>query len=125
MAEAFIDPTQAERKRVLLLGAMTSAYYDAETDEERSGAVRRFRELANEWKALGAEVVGTFDDDLFMVGDPGSIQFTFYLLFEVDDFATVTAMIQRLREQVDGVRMDRYARFEARLGRPFFPLEST
>jgi hypothetical protein len=44
-------------------------------------------------------------------------------MFEVDDFDTVVSMIQRLREPVDGVRMDRYARFEAHLGRPFFLLE--
>jgi hypothetical protein len=36
---------------------------------------------------------------------------------------TVVEMIQRLREPVDGVRMDAYARFEARVGRPFFLLE--
>ena len=123
MAEEIIDPTQAERKRVLLLGAMTSAYYNAESDDERSAVVRRFRELAAEWSDLGASVVGTLDDDRFMVGEPGSTRFTFYLLFEVDDFAVVTAMLQRLREPVNDVRMDRYARFEAHLGRPFFPLE--
>lgn len=33
-------------------------------------------------------------------------------------------MIQRIRETVDGVRMDEYVRFEARVGRPFFLLES-
>jgi hypothetical protein len=32
-------------------------------------------------------------------------------------------MIQRIRESVGGVRMDRYARFEAHVGRPFFLLE--
>ena len=125
MAEEIIDPTKSGRKRVLLLGAMTAAYYDADTDEERSGAVRRFRELAEEWRELGARVIGTLDDDLFMVGEPGSTRFTFYLLFEVDDFPVAANMLQRLREPVNGVRMDRYARFEAHLGRPFFPLEIT
>jgi hypothetical protein len=120
-----IYPTQAERKRVMLLGAMTPAYYNTATDEERSGALRRFKQLVEEWKELGARVVGTLDDDLFMVGEPGSPRFTFYLMFEVDDFAIVAEMIQRLRETVDGVRMDRYARFEAHLGRPFFLLEGT
>lgn len=125
MTNKMIYPTQAERKRVMLLGAMTPAYYNTATDEERSGALRRFKQLVEEWKELGARVVGTLDDDLFMVGEPGSPRFTFYLMFEVDDFAIVAEMIQRLRETVDGVRMDRYARFEAHLGRPFFLLEGT
>lgn len=123
MTDEMIYPTQAERKRVMLLGAMTPAYYNTATEDERSAALRRFKQLVDEWKGLGARVVGTLDDDLFMVGEPGSPRFTFYLMFEVDEFATVAEMIQRLRETVDGVRMDRYARFEAHLGRPFFLLE--
>jgi hypothetical protein len=125
MAEEIIDPTKDDRKRILLLGAMTSAYYDADTEEERSGVVRRFRELAEEWRELGARVVGTFDDDLFMVGEPSSTRFTFYLLFEADDFSIAADMLQRFREPVNGIRMDRYVRFEVHLGRPFFPLEGT
>ena len=123
MADEMIYPTEAERKRVILLGAMTPAYYDTATDDERAAVIRRFGQLVEEWKELGARVLATLDDDLFMVGEPGSPRFTFYLMFEVDDFDTVASMIQRLREPVDGVRMDRYARFEAHLGRPFFLLE--
>ena len=123
MAEEMIYPTEARRKRVILLGAMTPAYYDTATDDERAAVIRRFGQLVEEWKELGARVLATLDDDLFMVGEPGSPRFTFYLMFEVDDFDTVASMIQRLREPVDGVRMDRYARFEAHLGRPFFLLE--
>jgi hypothetical protein len=33
-------------------------------------------------------------------------------------------MLQRIRETVDGVRLDAYMRWEARIGRPFFLLES-
>jgi hypothetical protein len=58
-----------------------------------------------------------------MVGDPGAKGFTFYLMFDVDDPQVVVEMIQRIREPVDGIRMDRYVRFEARVGRPFFLLE--
>ena len=58
-----------------------------------------------------------------MVGEPGAPRFTFYLLFDVDDPQVVVEMIHRVRVPVDGVRMDRYVRFEARVGRPFFLLE--
>ena len=113
-----------DRMRAILLGAMTSAYYDIATDDERARVLDRYRTLMAEWLALGAHVVGTLDDDLLMVGEPGSPTFTFYLLFDVDGPQVVIDMIQRLREPVDGIRMDRYARFEAHLGRPFFLLEA-
>ena len=35
----------------------------------------------------------------------------------------VPKMIERVRTEVDGVRLDRYVRFEARLGRPFWARE--
>ena len=113
-----------DRKRVILLGAMTSAYYDIASDEERAKVIGRFRGLMDEWRGLGARVVATLDDDLFMVGEPESSGCTFYLMFDVDDPQVVVDMIQRIREPADGIRMDRYVRFEARLGRPFFLLES-
>ena len=112
-----------DRKRAILLGAMTPAWYDLAADDERARVLDRFRTLMEEWRQLGARVVGTLDDDLFMVGEPGSPRFTFYLIFDVDDPQVVIEMIQRLREPVDGIRMDRYARFEAHVGRPFFLLE--
>ena len=113
----------SDPKRAILLGAMTSAYYDIVADDERARVIGRFRKLVEEWQDLGARVVATLDDDLFMVGEPGSARFTFYLLFDVDDPQVVVEMIQRTREQTDGIRMDRYVRFEAHVGRPFFLLE--
>ena len=32
-------------------------------------------------------------------------------------------MIERVRTEVDGVRLDRYVRFETRIGRPFWARE--
>jgi hypothetical protein len=113
-----------DRKRAILLGAMTPAWYDIATDEERARVIDRFHKLMEEWQDLGARVLATVDDDLFMVGEPWSRGATFYLIFDVADPQVVVDMIQRLREPVDGIRMDRYARFEARVGRPFFLLEA-
>jgi hypothetical protein len=109
--------------RAILLGAMTPGFYAITEDEDRAQVIGRFRGLVQEWQDLGARVVGTLDDDLFMVGEPGSPRFTFYLLFDIDDPQVVVEMLHRLRVPVDGIRMDRYARFEARIGRPFFLLE--
>ena len=121
--DGMIYAERGQTRRAILLGAMTSAWYDLESDEERARVLGRFKKLMAEWLELGARVVGTLDDDLFMVGEPGSPTFTFYLLFDVDDAQVAIDMIQRLREPVDGIRMDRYARFEAHVGRPFFLLE--
>jgi hypothetical protein len=114
----------ADPKRAILLGSMTSAYYDIVADDERARVIDRFRQLMEEWQDLGARVVATLDDDLFMVGEPAVSRFTFYLMFEIDDPHVVVEMIQRVREPVGGVRMDRYVRFEAHIGRPFFLLEA-
>jgi hypothetical protein len=125
MSDGMVYAERSTTKRAILLGAMTPAWYDIELDEERARVIARFRQLVQEWLELGARVVGTLDDDLFMVGEPGSARFTFYLLFDVDDPQVVVDMIHRLREPVDGIRMDRYARFEAHVGRPFFLLEGS
>jgi hypothetical protein len=125
MSDGMMYADREDPKRAILLGAMTPAYYDIADDEERGRVIAGFRKLADEWLELGARVVGTLDDDLFMVGEPGSARFTFYLLFDVDNPQVVVDMIHRLRVPVDGIRMDRYARFEAHVGRPFFLLEGS
>lgn len=125
MSDGMIYAKSSDRKRAILLGAMTPAYYDIAADDERARVIDRFRRLMEEWLELGARVVATVDDDLFMVGEPGSPRFTFYLTFDVADPQVVVEMIQRVREPVDGIRMDRYVRFEAHVGRPFFLLEAS
>jgi hypothetical protein len=118
-----VYPDASSPLRAVFLGAMTNAYYEATEEERRSRILPRFKQLVEEWRALGARVLATVDDDLFMVGEPRSTGYTFYLVLEIDRFEDVIAMIQRIREPVDGVRMDAFARFEARVGRPFFLLE--
>lgn len=122
-SDGMVYAKESDAKRVIFLGAMTQAYYEIAGDEERAKVIARFRQLVDEWQGLGARVVGTLDDDLFMVGEPGSARFTFYLLFDVDDPQVAVEMIHRVRVPVDGVRMDRFVRFEAHVGRPFFLLE--
>jgi DNA-binding Lrp family transcriptional regulator len=111
--------------RAVLLGAMTSAWYEADNDDRRERILPRFKQIVEEWRQIGAKVLATVDDDLLMVGEPRSTGYTFYLIVEIERFDDVVEMIQRIREAVDGVRMDEYVRFEARVGRPFFLLEPT
>lgn len=123
MTDGMVYAKSTDPKRAILLGSMTRAYYDIVSEDERGKVIARFRSVVDEWLQLGARVVGTVDDDLFMVGEPGSPRFTFYLIFDIDDAQIAVDMIQRLRESVNGIRMDRYVRFEAHVGRRFFLLE--
>lgn len=123
MSVEFEAPSLPTPNRVLLLGAATRGWYDADDDLRREQILPRFQAMMREWRDLGARVLATLDDDLFMVGPPGTTDFTWYVMIEVDDLASVTALLQRVRVTVDGVRMDKYVRFEARIGRPFFLLE--
>lgn len=120
-----VYPDATSPLRAVLLGAMTSAYYEASEDVRRTRILPRFKQLVEEWRELSVAILATVDDDLLMVGEPRSTGYTFYVVVEVARLEDVTAMIQRIRETVDGVRMDEYVRFEARVGRPFFLLEGT
>ena len=102
---------------------MTSAWYSANDDERRQRILPRFKQLVEEWKEIGAKVLATMDDDLLMVGEPRSTGFTFYVMVEIERLEDAVEMIQRVRETVNGVRMDEYLRFEVRVGRPLFLFE--
>ncbi len=109
--------------RAVLLGSMTRAWYEATDDERRKRILPRFAQVMSEWSDIAAKVLATVDDDLLMVGEPRSTGTTFYVIVEVANFADVPRMIQCVRASVDGVRLDTYTRWEARVGRPFFLLE--
>jgi hypothetical protein len=122
MSVEFVPPQVRSSLRVIFLGVMTDAFYEADERERTETVLPGFKHLVEDWKAMGARVLATLDDDLLMVGQP-SDGWTFYLVLEVGELETVVAMVNRIRELVDGVAMDRYVRFEARIGRPFFLLE--
>lgn len=118
-----VFPRGSSPLRAVFLGAMTSAWYSAGDDDRQQRILPRFKQLVEEWKEIGAKVLATMDDDLLMVGEPRSTGFTFYVMLEIERLEDAVEMIQRIRETVDGVRMDEYVRFEVRVGRPFFLLE--
>src|SRR6185437_15277870 len=109
--------------RILVLGGGLPAYFEAPGDEKRDAFLPRFRRLLAEWEELGARVVASFCDDVLQVGPVTATPWAWYLIFEVDELETAAKMIERVRTAVDGVRLDRYVRFEARLGRPFWARE--
>ena len=123
MAVEFVAPEVPKPYRAILLGAATNGWFEASDDERREKVLPRFKEMLLEWEQMGAKVLATLDDDLFMVGQPGAPDFTWYLIFEIPSLEILAAMIQGVRRTSNGVRLDRYIRFEARLGRAFFLLE--
>jgi hypothetical protein len=109
--------------RILVLGGGLPAYFDAPEEEKRDVFLPRFRALLAEWEELGARVIASFCDDVFQVGPVSPGAWAWYLIFEVDDLAVAQKMIERVRADVDRVRLDRYVRFEVRIGRPFWARE--
>jgi hypothetical protein len=109
--------------RVLLLGGGLPAYFDAPADEKENVFLPRFRALLAEWEELGARVVASFCDDVLQVGPVSPGAWAWYLVYDVDDLDTATRMLDAVRLDRDGTRLDRYVRFELRLGRPFFARE--
>jgi hypothetical protein len=109
--------------RVLVLGGGLPAYFDASGDEKKNTFLPRFRAVLAEWEELGARVVASFCDDVLQVGPVVSGAWAWYLIYEVDDFDVTTKMLEAVRRDHDGIRLDKYVRFELRIGRPFFARE--
>ncbi len=124
MTVEFVTPKIPSPLRVIFLGASYDGWYKADGDERRNKCLPAMKELFAEWLQMGAKPLATVDDDLFMVGSPGSPDFTWYLIYEVPNLETVASMIHRVRADRNGVRLDKYMRLEAKMGRPFFLIEN-
>ncbi len=109
--------------RILVLGGGLPGYFEASEQEKREVFLPRFRALLAEWEELGARVVASFCDDVYQVGPSTPAAWAWYLIFELDELETAGKMIERVRTEVDGVRLDRYVQFEVRFGRPFWARE--
>ena len=102
--------------RVLVLIASTDGWYAADPSErervtdglECSSAGRR---------ATAPACSASFDDDLFLTGQPAPLQYSIFLMYDVDDLEVVVQLVHRLRAE-----LGRYLRLEARVGRPLFVL---
>src|SRR6478735_7860458 len=103
--------------RVLVLGGGLPAYFDASADEKENVFLPRFRSLLAHWEELGARVVASFCDDVLQVGPVVPGAWAWYLLYDVDGLDVAAKMLEAVRREQDGVRLDKYVRFEIRLGR--------
>ena len=108
--------------RVMVVGCGTQTFFAASEEEKESRFFPRFKGVLAEWEELGARVVASFCDDVFQVG-ASEHPWAWNLIYEVDDLDVAAAMMQAVRELVDGVRLDAYVKLELRIGRPFFARE--
>jgi hypothetical protein len=119
------DPPQVEYPlRVMIFGACRETWYAASDEEREQQALPALQQLLDDWRESGLELIASFDDDYFLVGQPGSLQYAFFILAEVESFDVLVALLNRARTTVNGHRADRYFRFEARAGRRLFLLDN-
>lgn len=111
-------PELAPPYRVLLLLASTEGWYATAADE-RERLLETLAGLFERVAANGARLVASFDDDLFATGQPSSLPYSIYALYDVDDLAVIVAMVHELRLELGHV-----LRLEARVGRKLFLLEN-
>jgi hypothetical protein len=111
-------PEFAPPHRVLVLAASTEGWYASPADE-RARVLDALNGLFQRVIANGARLVGSFDDDLFVTGQPTSLPYSIYAIFDVDDLGVIVAMVHELRTELGHV-----LRLEARVGRPLFLLEN-
>jgi hypothetical protein len=117
-------PDAAPPHRVLFLGASTQGWYTASAADRRDVILPLLTAVCAGWKDLGARLVTTLDDDILKVGQPAGDDFTWYLVYEVPSLQTVSDMLHGFRIDHDGARLDRWFRLEAKICRPFFPIEA-
>jgi hypothetical protein len=112
-------------QRILVLGGGQPAYFEASEDEKSQVFLPAFRTMLSDWEDMGARVVASFCDDVLQVGPASPGRWAWYLLFDVEALDVAAAMMERVRAEVAGVRLDRYVRFEVRIGRPFWAREES
>lgn len=105
--------------RVLFCIGVNQNFFDLPTGQGKTvwdGFTSMLKQLH---ELPGVGVLGTMDDDQFMVGPSGSWPWTSYLLADVADRSTVAAACNLFRTvQVGEYGLWRYMKIEARIGRP-------
>lgn len=119
----FKDPTARPPFRVMIFGACRETWYSASDNERQDQALPALRGVLNLWVNNGLHLLETFDDDYFLVGQPGSLQFSFFILAEVPSLESLVWMMNQARKTQNGYRADTYFRFESRLGRRLFMVD--
>jgi hypothetical protein len=116
----YVPPTFEPPYRVLLLAAAAHGWYQAPDTAARERILVAMRRWFAEWEERGARLLGSFDDDYFLAGQPAALDYSIYVLYEVESLDVIAGLVQLVREEIDGIRLDSCMRLEARIGRPLF-----
>ncbi|MBA3376823.1 MAG: hypothetical protein H0U00_13610 [Actinobacteria bacterium] len=116
----YAPPSFQSPHRVMLLTAASHGWYQAADQSARERILVQLRRFYERWEEAGARLLGSFDDDYFLVGQPSPLHYSIYTLYEVDEIDFIPALMNSLREEVDGLRLDSCFRMEARIGRSLF-----
>ncbi|MBN9746727.1 MULTISPECIES: hypothetical protein [Amycolatopsis] len=109
--------------RVLFCIGINQNFFDLPADGITIGDVwQSFVSMMDQLKALpGITFIGDIDDDAHMVGPSDGWPWTCYILADADSQETVKAGCNLLRTTEvgsNGVKLWRFAKIEARIGRP-------
>ena len=85
----FVKPSAEPPFRTLVLAACRDSWYEVSDEERRDVALPTLQHLLDDWEELGFGLLHSFDDDFFLVGQPGSLQFPIFILGEVPSLDTV------------------------------------
>ena len=109
--------------RVMITAAATSAWYEIHDERTRATVIDRLMEVCRKWRRMkNVRFIASFDDDLFLVGDPRGFQkWSIYILFEVPHLDSVVAMVDDFRK--GDCKLHTYFTLQATLGRAFWPIE--
>ncbi len=116
----YTTPTFEPPYRVLVLAAATEGWFAAAPDE-RSRLLELLRDLFERFGAdKTVQLVGSFDDDLFATGQPLSLPYSIYALYDLEGLSALV----RLTHEIRSTDLARVFRLEARIGRPLFLLDN-
>lgn len=114
----YVEPAFSPPHRVVVLIAAKETWYLAGA-AERERILGEFEGLFRETATRGANLLASMDDDYFITGQPNSMPFSMYIVYDVDDLAVIVHMVNQVRIS----DLCRYFRVEARIGRRLFCLE--
>jgi hypothetical protein len=108
---------------MIVRGAFQDAWSVADQNE-KNAVFQALKEAYQQWTALDCTLVATLDDELSMVGQPGARLWNFYSIWEIPDPAVVYELMNLFRvEDPAVIRLDRYFRLEAVVGKPIVGVE--
>lgn len=104
--------------RVLFCCGVTQNFFDLPRDQI-STVWRAYGQMLKSVEQMaGVSVLGIMDDDRLVVGNGDANHWTFYIMADVRDFETVTAVCNLYRTTPVGEHnLWRYGKIEARVGR--------